>query len=135
MIVIIGLIVLIAAVVVAVAGVATNSGSSHPLGDNFEIFGQHLTSASTGQLFLSGIVIGIVGMLGLNMLLGAFSRRLASGGMRRQLKATQRESEILRVDRDRLTKQLDEERAAKLPNETRRMGDATQSVETPPNAT
>lgn len=135
MIVIIGLFVLIAAVVVAVAGVATNTGSSHPLGDNFGIFGQHLSAASTGQLFLSGIVIGIVGMLGLNMLLGAFTRRLASGGMRRQLKGSRRETENLRQDRDRLTQQLDEERAARFGGDTRSTPEDTHTVETPPNAT
>jgi uncharacterized membrane protein len=106
MIVIIGLIALIAAATVAVAGVVTNSGSSHALGDNFGVFGQHLNSASTGQLFL----YGAVGMLGLTLLWGAFTRRLASGGMRRELKSTKRESEILRQDRDRLNKELDIER-------------------------
>jgi uncharacterized membrane protein len=110
MIVIIGLIALIAAATVAVAGVVTNSGSSHALGDNFGVFGQHLNSASTGQLFLYGAVVGVVGMLGLTLLWGAFTRRLASGGMRRELKSTKRESEILRQDRDRLNKELDIER-------------------------
>lgn len=114
MIVIIGLLVLIAAVGVAVAGVATNSGSAHPLGDSFVIFGQHLTGLSTGQLFAFGIGVGVVGMLGLSMLLGAFTRRLASRGSRRELKTSQRETTDLRLDRDRLSLQLDDERNERL---------------------
>jgi hypothetical protein len=110
MIVIIGLLVLIAAAALAVAGVATNSGSAHPLGDTFVVFGQHLNGLSTGQLFLYGIVVGIVGMLGLSMLLGAFNRRLASRGSRRELKESRRETAVLRDDRDRLVQRLDDER-------------------------
>jgi hypothetical protein len=111
MIVIIGLLVLIAAAVVAVLGVATNSGSAHPLGDGFAIFGQHLTGLSIGQLFLCGIIVGIVGMFGLSLLLGPFTRRLASRRSRRDLKGSQRETTDLRQDRDRLAQQLDDERS------------------------
>lgn len=39
MLVIIGLILLIAAVVIAVAGVLTNGGSEHAITDNFSILG------------------------------------------------------------------------------------------------
>ena len=127
MIVIIGLLVLIVAVIVAVAGVTTNSGTAHSLGDHFAIFGRHLTDASTGQLFLYGIVIGIVGMLGLSMLLGAFTRRLASRGSRRELKAARRETEILRSDRDRLSQQLEEDRNSRPRADT--------ESTPPPNAT
>jgi len=67
MIVIIGLLVLIAAVVVAVLGVANNSGGAHSLGDGFALFGHHLNGLSTGQLFLGGIVVGVVAMLGLSL--------------------------------------------------------------------
>jgi hypothetical protein len=108
MIVIIGLLVLIAAAVVAVAAVATNSGSAHPLGDNFVVFGHHVTGLSTGQLFLCGLVVGVVGMLGLSLLVRPVTRRFASRGSRRELKESRRETEALRVDRDRLTQQLDD---------------------------
>jgi uncharacterized membrane protein len=127
MIVIIGLIALIAAAAVVVAGVVTNSGSSHALGDNFGIFGQHLNNASTGMLFLYGAVAGIIGMLGLTLLWGAFTRRLASGGMRRELKSTKREAEILRQDRDRLNKELEIERSKHL-NASAPSGTDTTSV-------
>lgn len=114
MIVIFGLLVLLAAAGVAVAGVAANSGSAHPLGDAFVIFGQSMTGLSTGQLFLYGIVVGVAGMLGLAMLLGAFNRRLASRGSRRELTGSRRESAALRLDRDRLTQELDDERSENL---------------------
>jgi uncharacterized membrane protein len=110
MIVIIGLLILIAAAGVAVAGVAANSGTAHPLGDAFVIFGQSVTGLSIGQLFLFGIIVGVVGMLALAMLLGTFNRRLASRGSRRALKGSRSESAALRLDRERLTQQLDDER-------------------------
>jgi len=114
MIVIIGLLILIAAAGVAVAGVAANSGSAHPLGDSFVIFGQSITGLSIGQVFLFGIVVGVVGMLGLAVLFGTFNRRLASRGSRRALKGSRRESAALRLDRERLTQQLDDERSERL---------------------
>jgi hypothetical protein len=49
MIVVIGLLAQIAAVV-AVAGVATTSGSTRPLSDSFVISGQHLKGLFTRQL-------------------------------------------------------------------------------------
>lgn len=114
MIIIVGLLVFIAAAGFAASGVAANSGAGHPLGDAFVIFGQSLTGLSTGQLFMFGIVVGVVGMLGLAMLLGAFNRRLASRGSRRALTGSRRESAALRLDRERLSQQLDDERAGHL---------------------
>jgi hypothetical protein len=126
MIVIVGLLVLILAALAAVAGVAANSGTAHPLGDNFTIFGLHLSGLSTGQLFLYGIVVGVLGMLGLSMLLGAFTRRAASRGSRRELKVSRRETTALRLDRDRLTQQLEDERAE------RAAADTSTTVNAPP---
>ena len=111
MIVIIGFLVLIVAAAVAVAGVATNGGDTHSVGDSFGIFGQHMSGLSTGQLFLFGIGVGVVGMLGLSMLLGVFSRRLASRGSRRELTGSRRETTAARAERDRLSLQLEDERA------------------------
>ena len=78
-------------------------------------------------MFLYGIILGVVGMLGLIMLLGAFGRKMASWGSRRELKASRRENEILRSDRDRLAQQLDDER-------NQRIRVADEQVP-PPNAT
>jgi hypothetical protein len=68
MIIILGLVVLIAAVVIGVAGVLGNDGSGHALVHPFAVFGYHVTG-STGALFLYGIVIGAVGVAGLGLLL------------------------------------------------------------------
>ena len=49
MIIIIGLVILVAAVIVGVAGVLSNSGSGHALTHTFAVFGYHVTG-STGTL-------------------------------------------------------------------------------------
>ena len=96
MIVIVGLVVLLAAVIVGFTGVLTNAGAAHPLTENFSVFGYHVTG-STGTLFLFGIVIGAVGMLGLSVLL-AGARRTAGRGRdaRRDLQRSQRETAFLK---------------------------------------
>ena len=65
MIVIAGLVILIAAVIAAMAGVLSNTGSSHAPGPGFEVFGYHVTG-STGTLFLHGIVVGAIALSGLS---------------------------------------------------------------------
>ena len=60
--IIIGLILLIAAVAIGVAGVVNNTGTAHELQDDFTVFGVHVTG-STGTLFLAGLVVGAAGML------------------------------------------------------------------------
>jgi hypothetical protein len=100
MIVIVGLIVLFAAVTVGYMGVQTNAGPTHPLTENFAVFGYHVTG-STGTLFLSGIVIGAAAMLGLSMFV-AGTRRTASHrrNARREPKRSQREAALVNRDRD-----------------------------------
>jgi hypothetical protein len=78
MILIIGLVVLLVAVAVGFTGVLTNTGPAHPLTENFDVVGYHVTG-STGTLFLGGIVVGAVAMLGLSVLL-AGARRTAGRG-------------------------------------------------------
>lgn len=98
MIVIIGLIVLLVAVIVGMVGVLGNAGAGHPLTENFAVFGYHVTG-STGTLFLFGIVVGAVAMLGMSALL-AGARRAASRGQdaRRELARSQRETAFLNRD-------------------------------------
>jgi hypothetical protein len=100
MLVIVGLVVLLAAVIVGFIGVLTNAGAAHPLTENFSLFGYHVTG-STGTLFLSGIVVGAVAMLGLCVLL-AGARRTAGRGRdaRHELKRSQRETAFLNQERD-----------------------------------
>jgi hypothetical protein len=100
MIVIVGLVVLLVAVIVGFTGVLTNAGAAHPLTENFSLFGYHVTG-STGTLFLFGIVVGAVAMLGLCVLL-AGARRTAGRGRdaRRELQRSQRETAFLNQERN-----------------------------------
>jgi hypothetical protein len=93
MIVIVGLVI----VIVAFTGLLTNA---HPLPENFAVFGYHVTG-STGTLFLFGIVVGAVAMLGLSVLL-AGARRTAGRGRdsRHELKRSQRETAFLNQERE-----------------------------------
>lgn len=100
MIVIIGLAVLLFAVVVGFLGVLNNAGAAHPLSENFSVLGYHVTG-STGTLFLFGIVIGALAMLGMSVLL-AGARRTAGRGRdaRRELQRSRRESAFVNRDHD-----------------------------------
>jgi hypothetical protein len=102
MIIIIGLVILVAAVVAGVAGVLSNSGSGHPLTHHFAVFGYHVTG-STGTLFLSGIVVGALGLLGLSLLLAGARRTSRRGRQaRRGLTQSRRETAAVTQDRDDL---------------------------------
>ena len=122
MIVIVGLVVLLVAVIVGFIGVLTNAGPAHPLPENFAVFGYHVTG-STGTLFLFGIVVGAVAMLGLCVLL-AGARRTAGRGRdaRHELKRSQRETAFLNQERDQRIEQ-------------QRVGAATGTAANPPAAT
>jgi hypothetical protein len=111
MIIVIGLVILIAAVVAGVAGVLSNSGSGHPLTHHFAVFGYHVTG-STGTLFLYGIVVGALAMLGLSLLL-AGARRTSRRGReaRHGLKRSRRETAAVSQDRDDLLDQRETARA------------------------
>jgi hypothetical protein len=102
MLVVVGLIILIAGVVVAVAGVLGNAGSGHALSHGFSVFGYHVTG-STGTLFLYGIVVGALTLLGLTLLLNG-ARRTARRGRdaRRGLKQSQMETKAALHERDDL---------------------------------
>ncbi|MFD9813439.1 hypothetical protein [Streptomyces sp. NPDC059080] len=80
MFVILGLVLLTAAVVVGVAAVVGNVGGGHELLMAFKVFGYHLTG-SAGALFLFGVIVGGVAVLGLGLLVagaGRSSRRARS---------------------------------------------------------
>jgi hypothetical protein len=106
MIVIIGLVILVAAVIAGVAGVLTNSGHAHTTG-HFAVFGSHVTG-STGTLFLYGIVVGAVGLAGLSLLLAGARRTSRRGRAARQsLRQSRRETAAVSQDRDDLLGQRD----------------------------
>jgi hypothetical protein len=109
MIVIIGLVILLAAVIAGVAGVLANSGSAHALTHGFAVFGYHVTG-STGTLFLYGIVVGAIGLFGMILLLAGARRTSRRGHVaRRGLKQSRRETAVASQARDDL---IDEREAA-----------------------
>jgi hypothetical protein len=110
MIVILGLVILVAAVIVGVAGVLANGGHAHAV-THFAVFGYHVTG-STGTLFLYGIVVGALALAGLSLLL-AGARRTSRRGRdaRRGLAQSRRETAAVSADRDDLRDQRDTARA------------------------
>lgn len=111
--VIIGLVILVAAVVVGVAGVLGNGGSAHALTHGFAAFGYHVTG-SAGTLFLYGIVVGVIAMLGLSLLLAGARRTSRRGhAARRGLRESRRETAAVSRDRDDLINQREAARTGK----------------------
>jgi hypothetical protein len=111
MIIVLGLVILVAAVVVGVAGVLSNSGHGHTLTHGFSVFGYHVTG-STGTLFLYGVVVGAIAVFGLSLLLGGARRTSRRGRVARgELKASRRETVAVSQDRDSLIDQRDDARA------------------------
>ncbi len=112
MIIVIGLVILVAAVIAGVAGVLSNGGSGHALTHPFAVFGYHVTG-STGTLFLYGIVVGAVALFGLSLLLAGARRASRRGREARQgLKRSRRETAAVSQDRDDLLDQREAARAS-----------------------
>jgi hypothetical protein len=110
LVVILGLVILVAAVIVGVAGVLANGGHAHAV-THFAVFGYHVTG-STGTLFLYGIVVGALALAGLSVLL-AGARRTSRRGRdaRRGLAQSRRETAAVSQARDDLIGQRDTARA------------------------
>ena len=108
MIIIIGLVILVVAAIAGIAAVLGNAGHGHALTSGFSMLGYHVTG-STGTLFLYGIVVGAVAMLGLALLLGGARRSSRRGiAARRSLRQSRREQAAVSQDRDDLIGQRDE---------------------------
>jgi hypothetical protein len=118
MIVILGLVILVAAVIAGVAGVLANGGHAHVV-THFAVFGYHVTG-STGTLFLYGIVTGALALAGLSLLL-AGARRTSRRGReaRRGLARSRRETAAVSADRDDLIGQRESARAYTARDEQR----------------
>ena len=111
MIIVLGLVVLVAAVVVGVAGVLGNRGIGHELVHSFSVLGYHVTG-SEGRLFLYGMVVGAVGVAALCLLLAAARRTSRRGSdARRGLRQSRRETAAVSRDRDDLIDQRETARA------------------------
>jgi len=102
MMIILGFLLLVIAAIVALVGILTNLGTPSELTTGFNIFGIPF-SGRTGELFLFGVVVGAVGMLGLGMLLRGLGRR----------RAERREAKELKKRHTKLSEELERERAAR----------------------
>ncbi|MEC3957794.1 LapA family protein [Nocardia sp. CDC153] len=95
---IIGLIALLGAVTVGVAGVQANSGDSHRLPSGFTIF-DHTYGGSSGLLFAYGILVGAVGTAGFILLLAGLWTTSRRGVVaRRELRQSRREMAAARKE-------------------------------------
>ena len=127
MIVILGLVILLAAVIIGVAGVLGNDGSGHALTHGFSVFGYHVTG-STGTLFLTGIVVGVVALAGLSLLLAGARRTSRRGSAaRRGLRQSRRETAAVSQDRDDLIGQRDTARGYTVHDEQQNFTASTPS--------
>ncbi len=115
MIIVIGLVILVAAVIAGVAGILSNGGHAHAV-THFAVFGYHVTG-STGTLFVYGIVVGALALVGLALvglsLVLAGARRTSRRGRdaRRGLAQSRRETAAVSQDRDDMRGQRDLARA------------------------
>jgi hypothetical protein len=124
MIVIVGLVILVAAVIIGVAGVLGNGDSAHALTHGFTVFGYHVTG-STGTLFLYGLVVGAVAMLGLSLLLVGARRSSVRGRRARSgLAQSRRETAAAGQERDQLLDQHPSAPAQSAPARNRGPGAA-----------
>ena len=106
MIIIIGLIILVAAVVVGVAGVLGNGGT-HGLAHGFSVLGYHITGS--GTVFLYGIAVGVIALFGLWLLLTGARRTARRGSAaRRGLKKSRQETAQSRQETAAVSKARDD---------------------------
>jgi hypothetical protein len=106
MIVILGLIILVAALIVGVAGVLGNGGT-HGLAHGFSVLGFHVTGS--GTVFLYGIAVGAIALFGLWLLLTGARRTSRRGSAaRRGLRQSRQETAKSRQETAAVSKARDE---------------------------
>lgn len=100
----VGLVLLVLAVLVA-AGIVLSNGDSVQA----DAFGVSLDNVSVGGLFLVGMVVGVVAMLGLGlMLIGAARRRSKRVAVKREVQDVRGERESLAEENARLQVELEQ---------------------------
>ena len=70
-----GLLLLIGAGVVGSDGVLANRSADHRLPDGFDVFG-HTMYGTTAELFIAGIVVGAVAVLGIGLIFAGLATRI-----------------------------------------------------------
>lgn len=107
MLVVLGLLILLAAVIFGFAGVLGNSGSEHAVTNGFSVLGITV-NGSTGTVFLLGIAVGLVAAVGLALLLAGARRTAVRGNSaRRDLKESRRQTAAVSEQRDALADERD----------------------------
>ncbi len=107
----VGLVLLVLAGLVA-TGIVLSNGETV----DAEAFGVSLDNVSVGGLFLVGLVVGIVAMLGLGlMLLGAARRRAKRVAVKREVRDVRGERESLAEENARLQAELERSAATAAP--------------------
>lgn len=102
MLVVLGLLILLAAVIFGSAGVLGNSGSEHAVTNGFSALGLTV-NGSTGTVFLIGIGVGLVAAAGLALLLAGARRTAVRGNTaRRDLEESRRQTAAVSEERDAL---------------------------------
>jgi hypothetical protein len=109
--ILLGLVLLFAALAVAVIGAVTSTTGSTTVPGDVTILGVHAQVLPGGNLFLFGIEVGIVGMIGLRLIHGDVGRRLATRRLGRQRMSLKEETRAVERDRDRLARELLRQRA------------------------
>lgn len=104
--VVLGLLLLIAAVAVGAAVAVANTEST-----SLEGFGYTLSGLTLGGIFLVGMALGALALLGLLMLLGGARRRRAKRvAQRREVESVRSEQETLAEENARLQAELEQTR-------------------------
>ncbi len=120
-----GLVLLVLAVLLTLGIVLFNGDPS-----GAEAFGVSLTNVSIGGLFLTGVVTGVVGAVGLTLMLGGLARgRSKKVRSQRAVSSARSEAETLAEENARLQEELAQQRAAQpLPGTTARHGEPDSRV-------
>ena len=114
-----GLVLLVLAVLLTLGVALFNTDPA-----NAVAFGVSLSNVSIGGLFLVGVVVGAVAMLGLGlMLVGAARKRAKKVALKREVKHVRTEQETLAEENARLQAQLQQERSV-YPADGTAVGDA-----------
>ena len=113
--VVIGAVLLVLSVILAVGMFFPNVGTEA----SAEAFGVSLSNVSVGGLFLTGVVVGALAVVGLGLIvLGSSRKRHKNAARKRKVSSARGEQESLAEENARLQAQLEQERAAAMPTRT-----------------